>query len=89
MSKYIDVNALLEVAGITVVVAVGMVLFFSLGVVALNGPREETTSLPGANGSQGSTSEQRRPLPTRVGAAAAFAACAALAILGLIVLIQK
>ena len=86
MSKYIDVNALLQVAGITLVVAVGMVLFFSLGVVALNGPAEERTSLRSSG--DGST-PAKRPTTARIAAAAAFAACAALAILGLIVLIQK
>jgi putative Mn2+ efflux pump MntP len=77
MSNLVDVDSLVKVAGISLVAGVGVVLLFSLGVIGLSA----------ASAPEGATVSTR--VGGKVGGYAALAACAALVVLGVIVMLNK
>jgi len=77
MSSLINVDALLKVIGISLVAGVGVVLIFALGVIGLN---------VSSTGEGGSVSAR---VGGRIGGYAALAACLALVVLGVIVMLNK
>jgi hypothetical protein len=77
MSSLINVDALLKVIGISLVAGVGVVLIFALGVIGLN-----VSSAP-----EGASVGAR--VGGKIGGFAALAACLALVVLGVIVMLNK
>lgn len=77
MSSLVDVDSLLQVAGISLVAGVGVVLLFSLGVIGLSA----------ASAPEGAPLSVR--VGGRMGGIAALAVCLALVVLGVIVMLNK